>query len=301
VYCAAGTATRQGQASGNAGQSALDADRELQQALEASELEEALAQSRLAAEKQLYSGGLDSAPAPFPTSDDEQLREAMALSEAEAKKADKGKGIMKRTPTEEDIERALQESAKLASKAPKRKPEHYSSSAPHQGSSHSQTDQDAVDADLARALYESQQLASSSAGPSFPSQSASGLHPQQTGSSRSPSAPMMPSPAAAAHAQHAPFPASSQPPSRLAQAQPAHQQPQASTSAPSQQAATGSVRYPEIFRPGSNSSSQAAPPSQSSQVQPPRHQNAPHQPQQGQQLPQYPAQPRQQPPPEHQP
>lgn len=224
----------------------------------------------------------------------------MALSEAEAKKADKGKGIMKRTPTEEDIERALQESAKLASTAPKRKPQHYSSPAPYQGSSHSQTDQDAVDADLAQALYESQQLASSSAGPSFPSLSASGLHPQQTGSSRSPSAPMMPSPAAAAHAQHAPFPASSQPPSRLAQAQPAHQQPQASTSAPSQQGATGSVRYPELFRPGSNSSSQAASPGQSSQLQPPRHHSAPHQNQQGQQLPQYPAQNRQQPPPEHQ-
>ncbi|KAL0038652.1 hypothetical protein WJX79_001731 [Trebouxia sp. C0005] len=40
---AQGTATRQGQASGDAGHSALDADRELQQALEASELEEALA------------------------------------------------------------------------------------------------------------------------------------------------------------------------------------------------------------------------------------------------------------------
>ena len=202
---------------------------------------------------------------------------------------------MKRTPTEEDIERALQESAKLASQAPKRKPQPYSSSAPHQGSSHSQTDQDAVDADLTQALYESQQLASSSAGPSFPSQSASGLHPQQAGSSRSPSVPMMPSPAAAAHAQRAPFPASSQPPSRLSQAQPAHQQPQASTSAPSQQAATGSVRYPEIFRPVSNSSSQAAPPSQSSQLQPSRHQNAPHQPQQGQHAPQYPVQTRQQP------
>ena len=274
--------------------------KELQQALEASELEEALAQSRLAAEKQLYSDGAEPAPAPFSTSDDEQLREALALSEVEAKKADKGKGIMKRTPTEEDIERALQESAKLASKAPKRKPQHYSSPAPHQGSSHSQTDQDAVDADLAQALYESQQLASSSAGPSFPSHSATDLHPQQTGSSRSPSAPMMPSPAAAAHAQHAPFPASSQPPSRLAQAQPAHQQPQASTSAPSQQAATGNVRYPEIFRPGSNSSSQAAPPSQSSQLQPPRHHNALHQPQQGQQVPQYPVPTRQQPPPEPQ-
>ncbi len=225
----------------------------------------------------------------------------MALSEAEAKKADKGKGIMKRTPTEEDIERALQESAKLASKAPKHKPQHCSSSAPHQGSSHGHTDQDAIDADLAQALYESQQLASSSAGPSFPSQSASGLHPTQTGSSRSPSAPMMPSPAAAAQAQHAPCPASSQPPSRPAQAQPAHQQPQASTSAPSQQAATGSVRYPEIFRPGSSSSSQAAPPSQSSQLQPPRHQNAPHQPQQGQQVPQHPVQTSQQLPPERQP
>ena len=224
----------------------------------------------------------------------------MALSEAEAKKADKGKGIMKRTPTEEDIERALQESARLASKAPKRTSQHYSSPAPHQGSSHSQTDQNAVDADLAQALYESQQLASSSAGPSFPSHSASDLHPQHTGSSRSPSAPMMPSPAAAAHAQHAPFPASSQPPSRLAQAPPAHQQPLASASAPSQQAATGSVRYPEIFRPGSNSSSQTVSPRQSSQLQPPRHQNAPHQPQQGQQVPQYPAQARQQRPPEHQ-
>lgn len=297
---AQGTATRQGQASGNADKSALDADRELQQALEASELEEALAQSRLAAEKQLYSDGLEPAPAPFSASDDEQLREAMALSEAEAKKADKGKGIMKRTPTEEDIERALQESARLASKAPKRMPQHYSSTVPHQASSHGQTDQDAVDADLAQALYESQQLASSSAGPSFPSQSASDLHPQQTGSSRSPSAPMLPSPAAAAHAQHAPFPASSQPPSRLTQVQPAHQQPQAATSAPSQQAATGSVRYPDIFHPGSNSSSQAASSHQSSQFQPPRQQNAAHQPQQGQQVPQYPAQTRQQRPPEHQ-
>ncbi|DBA71203.1 TPA: hypothetical protein ACH3X2_011599 [Trebouxia sp. C0005] len=297
---AQGTATRQGQASGDAGHSALDADRELQQALEASELEEALAQSRLAAEKQLYSDALEPAPAPFSTSDDEQLREAMALSEAEAKKADKGKGIMKRTPTEEDIERALQESAKLASKAPKRKPQHHSGSAPQQGSSHTQTDQDAADEHLAQALYESQQLASSSAGPLFASHSGSDLHPQQTGSSRSPSAPMMPSPAAAAHAQHAPFPASSQPPSRLAQPQPAHQQPQASTSVPSQQAATGSVRYPEIYRPGSKGNSQAATPSQSSQLQPPTHQKAPHQPQQGQQLPQYPVQPRQQPAPEHQ-
>ncbi|DBA99972.1 TPA: hypothetical protein ACH3X1_013844 [Trebouxia sp. C0004] len=295
---AQGTATRQGQASGNAGQSALDADRELQQALEASELEEALAQSRLAAEKQLYSDGFEPAPAPFSALDDEQLREAMALSEAEAKKADKGKGIMKRTPTEEDIERALQESAKLASKAPKCEPQHYSSTAPHQASSHSQTDQDTVDADLAQALYESQQLASSSAGPSFPSLSASGLHPQQTGSSRSRSAPMMPSPAAAAHAQHAPLPVSSQPPSRLAQAQPAHQQPQAFTSAPSQQAATGSVSNAEIYRPGSKSSSQAASPSQSSQLQPPRHQSASRQ--QGQPVPQYPVQTRQQLPPERQ-
>ena len=224
--------------------------------MEASELEEALAQSRLTAETQLHSGTPTPAPLESSASDDEQLKEAMALSEAEARKADKGKGVMKRTPTEEDIERALQESAQLASTAPKRKPQHYGSPAPHvagQGSSQSQRDEDAADAELDRALYESQQLAAS------------------------PSAPAMPPSAAAV--QHATFPVSPPQPAGLTQAPPAHPKPQDS-----------SVRYPQIFQPGSSgsssSSSQMASSRQPPQLQPPRSRDAPHHHQQAQQLPQ---------------
>ena len=207
----------------------------------------------MTAETQLYSSSPTPVPLESSASDDEQLKEAMALSEAEARKADKGKGVMKRTPTEEDIERALQESAQLASTSPKRKPPHYGSPPPYvagQGSSQSQRDEDAADAELDRALFESQQLAAS------------------------PSAPTMPPPAAAV--QHATFPTSAPHPAWPTQT-PAHHTPQDS-----------SVRYPQIFQPGSSSSSssQAASSSQTPQLQPPRNGDAPHHHQQAQQLPQ---------------
>ena len=143
-------------------------DFELQRALEASELEAALAQSRQAAEEQLYTDRGPARPQLEPAaSDDEELKAAMALSEAEAKQAAKGKGIMKRTPTEEDMERALQESAKLAKSSPTHTQHHHGSKAPYisHGGASSWQDQSADDEALARALQESAQLASSSQPP----------------------------------------------------------------------------------------------------------------------------------------
>ncbi len=253
-----------------------------------------MAQSRLAAQTHQHSGAHNSSPSLGPSvSDDEELKAAMALSEAEAKQAAKGKAVMKRTPTEEDIERALQESAQLATTAPTRKQQHYNSASPHtSGQGSSQADQDAADADLARALYESQQLASASASSSsshapYPMTSAKGPTPEQTGSSRlhSPSATMMPSPAAAPHVQHSSFPASSPSPSRLS-----HQQPQSSASATPAQATTGSIRYPDIYHPGSSSSQ--APSSSQSQQYSPRLQHSSHEQPQGQGQSQQPTQQR---------
>ena len=261
----------------DARQSALDHDHELQQALEASELEEAMAQSRLAAQTHQYpsSTTVTGTPVRPSVSDDEELKAALALSEAEAKQAEKGKAVMKRTPTEEDMERALQESARLASTSPKRKPQQYSSGGQYSSDRASGSSQQDQDAELARALYESQQLASASASSSssqapFPTASSRPATSGHTGTSSSgpPSAPMMPSPAAAAQVQQGSFPVSSQPPHRPPHSSSAHQQAGPSSSAAPQQAHTGSVRYPAIFHPNSSSSSSQGPlPSQSVQQQ----------------------------------
>ena len=134
----------------------------------ATELEEALAQSRLAAQDQVYHRGADPAPSDLGSAgaDDHELKLAMELSEAEAKQAAKGKRVMQRTPCEEDLHHALQESVNLASSQPQPKQPLYASSAQQssrEGSSAMQPDPDATDAELARALYESEQLAASSA------------------------------------------------------------------------------------------------------------------------------------------
>ena len=292
----------------DARQPALDHDHELQQALEASELEEAMAQSRLAAQTHQYPSitTVTGTPVRPSVSDDEELKAALALSEAEAKQAEKGKAVMKRTPTEEDLERALQESARLASTSPKRKPQQYSSGGQYSSDRASGSSQQDQDAELAQALYESQQLASASASslssqapfPTARSRPAASGH-TGTSSTGPPSAPMMPSPAAAAQVQQGSFPVSSQPPYRqqLPHSSSAHQQAGPSSSAAPQQAHTGSVRYPAIFHPSSSSSSSQAPlPNQSVQQQqqrqqsPASHVGSSQQPQQRQQPPQQSAQ-----------
>ena len=231
---------------GNGRHHPRDDDAELQRALEASELEEAMAQSRLAAPNQLYHGAdhapADSAPA---ASDDQELKLAMELSEAEAKQAAKGKGVLQRAPSDEELQRALQESARLASTRHKTKQPAHANTPQHQpgeGSSTAQLDQETIDADLARALYESEQLASGSA--SFSGQQSTA--PPTV----APSAPpMVQLPAAGLRTQQGSH--SSSPP-RLSHSQGVRQQP-----GPAQPAATrtvdGKVQYPDIYQPGSTS------------------------------------------------
>ena len=223
-----------------------DDDAELQRALEASELEEAMAQSRLAAQDQLYHSAdcapADSAPA---ASDDQELKLAMELSEAEAKQAAKGKGVLRRAPSDEELQRALQESARLASSRHKPTQAAYAITPQHQpgeGSSTAQLDQKATDENLARALHESEQLASSSA-------ASSGQ--QYTGPPTvTPSAPpMLQSPAAGPSLQQGSLSSSSPRPSH---SQGVHQQPGPAQPA-ARKTADGTVRYPDIYQPGSTS------------------------------------------------
>ena len=219
---------------------------ELQRALEASELEEAMAQSRLAAQDQQLYRVADTVPSDLnpAAADDQELQLAMELSEAEAKQAAKGKRVLQHTPSEEDLQRALQESANLASSRPQHQQPPYASSAHHssgEGSSAMQPDQDATDAELARALYESEQLAAASA----PSRHAQTAEPPSPAS-----APMLASQLEAKHTHQSAraTSSSSSPPmpshSRAAPNQPAHMQP----------AMDSNVRYPDIYQSGSSSS-----------------------------------------------
>ena len=224
---------------------------ELQRALEASELEEAMAQSRLAAQDQVQHRGVDTAPSNLGSAaaDDQELKLVIELSEAEAKQAAKGKRVMQRTPSEEDLQRALQESANLATSEPQHKQPPYASSAQQgsgEGSSTMQPDQDATDAELARALYESEQLAASSARLSGHAQTAEPSGPA--------SAPMLPPSYTHQSAQATSSSSSPSMPShnRTAHNQPAHLQP----------APDSIVRYPTIYQPGSS-----RPPSPSSSHQ----------------------------------
>ena len=91
-----------------------------------------MAQSRLAAQDQVQHRGVDTMPSNLGSAaaDDQELKLVIELSEAEAKQAAKGKRVMQRTPSEEDLQRALQESANLASSEPQHKQPPYASSAP---------------------------------------------------------------------------------------------------------------------------------------------------------------------------
>ena len=231
---------------------------ELQRALEASELEEALAQSRLAAQDQVHHRGADAAPSDLGSAgaDDQELKLAMELSEAEAKQAAKGKRVMQRTPSEEDLQRALQESANLASSQPQHKQPPYASSAQQssgEGSSAMRPDQDATDAELARALYESEQLAASSARLSGHAHTAELPGPA--------SAPMLPPSYKHQRPQAASSSSSPSMPNGTAPNRPTHVQP----------ATDSTVRYPTIYQPGSSSSlSPSSTQQQRSQQQSPR-------------------------------
>ena len=201
-----------------------------------------MAQSRLATQDQVHYRGADTAPSDVGSAaaDDQELKLAMELSEAEAKQNAKGKRVMQRTPSEEDLQRALQESANFGTSQPQHKQPPYASSAQQssgEGSSTMQPDQDATDAELARALYESEQLAVPSA------------HSGRARTAELPgpaSAPMLP----ASHTHQSPqatsFSSSSSTPShnRAAHDQPIHLQP----------ATDSTVRYPTIYQPGSSRS-----------------------------------------------
>ena len=229
-----------------------EADMELQRALEASELEEAMAQSRLAAQDQLQHRAANTTPSNLGSAagDDEQLKLAMELSEAEAKQAAKGKRVMQHTPSEEDLQRALQESTNLAtSQQPP-----YASSAQQssgEGSSAVPPDPDATDAELARALYESEQLAATTAHLSGHSQAAELPGPA--------SAPMLPP--SYTH-QSAQATSSSPPPST-----PSHSRTAPNQHTQAQPATDSTVRYPAIYQPGSSTSLPPSPFHQQTQQQ----------------------------------
>ena len=211
-----------------------------------------MAQSRLAAQDQVHHRGADTAPSDLGSAgaDDQELKLAMELSEAEAKHAAKGKRVMQRTPSEEDLQRALQESANLASSQPQRKQPPFASSAQQsygEGSSAMRPDQDATDAELARALYESEQLAASSARLSGHAQTAEPPGPA--------SAPMLPPSYTHQSPQATSSSASPPMPNRTAHNWPIHVQPPMDST----------VRYPIIYQPGSSSSPS---PSSSQQQQP---------------------------------
>ncbi|KAL3138373.1 hypothetical protein ABBQ32_006175 [Trebouxia sp. C0010 RCD-2024] len=223
-----------------------------------------MAQSRLAAQDQLHNTGADAVPSDpaLAGATDQELKLAMELSEAEAKQAAKGKRVLHLTPSEEDLERVLQESANLASSGPHKQPPYAYHSG--EGSSAMEPDQDASDAELARALYESEQLAY--AGPAQTAEA-----PERA------SAPMLQSPL--------------QPPNT-------HQNTDAttSTSSPSmsqtctahgwsthlQPASDSTVRYPEVYQPG-GSSSHTSPHQYSPQQQTPQQELHTHQQGAGQQ------------------
>lgn len=233
--------------------------------MEQSELEAALAASRLASNSVASSSGRPPRPA-VPEhagpSDDEELRLALELSGAEAKKAAKGKGVLRQSTSEQELQLALHESAQLA---PKHK-QQLSRPVPQSSggaSTSSQLQQDTTDdEDLARALYESQQLAAASSAriptpaDAAPSTSAAACSSSLTSSPRQlPSAPVLASPAAAAHLQRDSFPVAHQSPQQHSNSQPtsSHQPPASSSTADHRQTQPGSQPqplYPHIFQPG---------------------------------------------------
>lgn len=232
--------------------------------MEQSELEAALAASRIASNSDASPSGRPPRPAAAAEhagpSDDEELKLALAVSEAEAKKAAKGKGVLRQSTSEKELQQALQESAQLA---PKHQPPHAQTNHSRGGGSSSSQPQqdDTEDADLARALYESQQLAAAShthnpaASHSVKSTAASPLSPSRSPRQQHPSAPMLASPAAAAHLQQEGFPIAHQ----AARQQPNHHSTSSSQHSASvspdrhQHAQSGSQQqplYPPIYQPG---------------------------------------------------
>lgn len=230
-------------------------DAQLQEALEQSELEAALAASRLAS----HSGASPSGRPPRPAavehkpSDDEELKLALAMSEADAKQAEKGKGVLRQSTSERELQQALQESAQLgpAHKQQHRNPAPCSSG---EGSTSSYTQQtNTEDEDLARALHESQQLAAASAASSHAASSAapsSSLPPRQySPRQQTPSAPQLPS---APHVQQhaisaAPQSASQQPhPQSNSSSAPTSSSPMHNQ----RNTQSSSSLYPQIFQPG---------------------------------------------------
>lgn len=225
-----------------------DDDVELQRALEASELEEAMAQSRLAAQDQLHHRVADAVPSDpaLAAADDQELKLAMELSESEAKQAAKGKRVLQSTPSEEDLQRALQESANLAASGPLQQPPYAISAhnASGEGSSAAPADQYAADAELARALYESEQLAASA-------------EPTHTAEASGPaSAPMLQSPPQPSHI-HQTTDATTSPSLPF--------MPSCSHAAHGQPTSDSTLRYPDIHLPG-DSSSHSFHPQQSPQI-----------------------------------
>ena len=238
-------------------------DAQLQQALEESELEAALAASRLSSNSGAAHSGQPPRPAAteHTASDDEELKLALAMSEAEAKQSAKGKGVLRLSPSERELEVALQESAQL-------KQQHHHGSVPDsRGESSNSSHQQSYateDADLARAIYESQQLSSPSS--TQPVAAASSRAGQSTSSSYQqtpPSAPLLASPAAISNVQHQPAPATHQSPAPLSSSfptPPSQQQHQAQhppapsshRQIPAQTTGQSGSLYPAIYQPGAS-------------------------------------------------